>query len=1214
MFGELQNQLQRLRQRVLKLCCLQGVLVALGTIVGTAFVVGLFDYWLHLDSSFLRLVLLAAIVGGAGYVVWRRVVRPLRLPLSDTYLAEQVERQFPQLNDRLVSVVQFLGHRASSNVGSPELQKNVVDQTMKDVGSIDFRDATETRSLKQAAVVVAALCLFVGWTVATNPSVSALAARRLTLPFSDSAWPRTTELQLIDAEGNALSIEPGQPLYVVTGSVFELFVRNKRGSIPNDLRVEMRKQESSSLTSQAMRKIERTNSADKLESWGITTLSANKPLEFRVIGGDDFDMPYYELVPVKAPDLVTLQVSLTAPVYTKLTSKQLPEGKADIESVLGTRVDITATVNKPLQSAVLKIDDLYTIPFDILEDGRKLQAAFEIDKPGQLSYWFVFTDENGFENRHPRRYQLTGIEDRVPHVVIENPAASVTATPQAEVPLQINTDDDFGIQSIWLKFQKAGQSPDSFEFRTLFTYGEQVSLNEKISESWHLSELQLNTGDQIMFQAESSDFLHSEANSHIGQSSPRTITIVSNDEKLTEIAGQQSDLLLDLQRLQDDERHLQHQVQELQLQMKNAGELRSVDRDLLNRVERDQQQLAERLADSEDSIDVRIQKTQSELSNNRLSAPKLQSQLQRLEQSIATLKKKQLAEIAQNLTAVRKQAELLKSEKESSNDKPNAKKQKEIDQQVAKLGQIERNQAQVVETLDRALDKMSQWIDQRELLQTLNEIADDQENLMEQTREIGRETLSKPLSQLTPQQQADLSRVGKRQEQLAEQIDQLKKLINPDESDNRASSMSAHLQKQAFDNRMQQAAQDIAQNNVGEALQKQDELVEDLKQFQETLQKQSTPDSQEMMQKLEQLEQAAAEHAQNQAETLEKLQSLPAEKALQKQEKLGPAFEELRKEAEQLEQELQRLQLQKMSETAERAKQNMQQGQQSLAQPDSSAEQSLKEAQAQIEQLRDELRQQRQQLQQQLAHESILKLADRLKTMVERHQNVTNETTRLEAERRSRGRWSRGQLISLKQLVAEQKTLTDTVREMVKGVQSVEVIAVALRQIVVGMEQEQQLLSKRQTGSETGELQSVTQTRLHNLLDAIESKPEPKADSNQGPMPDEQPGMNDNPPPSESFPAIAQLRVLRAMQQELLERTQKMNEQLPTAEEWTDEQTELVSRLALEQAGLAELTQRIFTPPAGKDQTEQQLEKEPLDEDQPAEADDKLRSLLDDIE
>ncbi len=647
--------------------------------------------------------------------------------------------------------------------------------------------------------------------------------------------------------------------------------------------------------------------------------------------------------------------------------------------------------------------------------------------------------------------------------------------------------------------------------------------------------------------------------------------------------------------------------------MKNAGKLRSVDRDLLNRVERDQQQLAEQLADSEDSIGVRIQKTQDELSNNRLSAPKLQTQLQRLEQSIAQLKKKQLAEIAQNLTAVRKQAELSKSEKESSNDKPTAKNQKEIDQQVKKLGDIERDQAQVVETLDRALNKMSQWIDQRELLQTLNDIADDQENLMEQTREIGRETLSKPLSQLTPQQQADLSRVGKRQEQLAEQIEQLKKLINPDDSSGASSSMSEQLQKQAFDSRMQQAAQDIAQNNVGEALQKQDELIDDLKQFQETLQKQSTPDSQEMMRKLEQLEQAAAAHQQNQAETLEKLQSLPSEETLRKQEELGPAFEELRKEAEQLEQELQRLQLQKMSETAERAKQNVQQGQQSLSQPDSSAEQSLKEAQQEIEQLRDELRQQRQQLQQQLAHESILKLADRLKTMVERHQNVMNETARLEAERKSRGRWSRGQLISLKQLVAEQKTLIDTVREMAKGAQSVEVIAVALRQIVAGMEQEQQQLSQRQTGSETSELQSVTQQRLNNLLDAIGSKPEPEANENQAPMPDEQPEMNDNPPPGETFPAVAQLRVLRAMQQELLERTQKMHDQLPPVEEWTGEQAELVDRLAREQAGLAELTQRIFTPPAEDKKLEQQLEKEPLDEDQPAEADDKFRSLLEDI-
>jgi hypothetical protein len=92
------------RSRLRRTVALGGVArLAVLLVVGTGAAV-LADRMLFLPGG-LRLALLLGLLALAGVIVWRRLIRPLRVPLSDRDLASFVERRVPALEGRLLTAV-----------------------------------------------------------------------------------------------------------------------------------------------------------------------------------------------------------------------------------------------------------------------------------------------------------------------------------------------------------------------------------------------------------------------------------------------------------------------------------------------------------------------------------------------------------------------------------------------------------------------------------------------------------------------------------------------------------------------------------------------------------------------------------------------------------------------------------------------------------------------------------------------------------------------------------------------------------------------------------------------------------------------------------------------------------------------------------------------------------------------------------------------------
>src|SRR5467141_1685173 len=120
------NQLYDLRQTVRRLLWLTGLSWIVIWLMSSLLIVSVMDWLWHVDDRWLRVGLLGVVVMEIGVVAWRRLVAPLRWPLTNVELSGHLEQHFPTLRGRLATAVEFLERGVSPHVGSPELQQRLI--------------------------------------------------------------------------------------------------------------------------------------------------------------------------------------------------------------------------------------------------------------------------------------------------------------------------------------------------------------------------------------------------------------------------------------------------------------------------------------------------------------------------------------------------------------------------------------------------------------------------------------------------------------------------------------------------------------------------------------------------------------------------------------------------------------------------------------------------------------------------------------------------------------------------------------------------------------------------------------------------------------------------------------------------------------------------------------------------------------------------------
>ena len=478
------------------------VLVALVAAVFFSFAI---DRKLELEQRLQRILITLAALGGVGYVVWRYLLRPLRVPMTLDELALVLERHYPKLDDRLISTLDF-SFQDMAGVGASEaLIRRVAEQANSLAEGLDSRAPVRGRETWiRLAVATGAVAILVTFSAVRARDMGPWFMRNVL--FQNVPYPRQTNLTEVRADpgfkvarGGSIEITVvADPQHVVPEFVTVLkkypglgdqdedvypsvratlaeylvgeghsrdaaigatdamvALAKKLGKPVSELSAEAILSASAEFGSGAARRLRRPN------VFVTTFKDITQPFEFRVIG-NDHTTRWYQIDVVDPPELVKLSFTVDFPAYMKEESEPVSAAHGVLIVPPGSTITLDGTANKDLVSGQLWLGDrragdpLVPVPSGPGRSAdttgrRRIKGAVTLPdrvEESSLTLRVELTDTAGIANPRGAVYVLRIDPDRAPLVYMDRQGVRGDISARARIPLVIQVRDDHGVGGI----------------------------------------------------------------------------------------------------------------------------------------------------------------------------------------------------------------------------------------------------------------------------------------------------------------------------------------------------------------------------------------------------------------------------------------------------------------------------------------------------------------------------------------------------------------------------------------------------------------------------------------------------------------------------------------------------------------------------------------------------------------------------------------------
>ena len=466
--------------------------------------------WLMPLPSFVRIALLTVGVGATGYLLYKYLVQPLRAALTLRDIALNVEQNHPDLEDRLVSAIEF-GNRESTDPIEAHLLQRLIEDTTQRVKSIDFKatvDHSRTRKHVGIAALVVVGCCVLALLFPTELQTSLF---RVLIPWEKTEPVLTTKL----------TVEPGNvrilrgkslPIHVtVTGKSAEKAVLTYEN-------VEHR-EATASETEIPQQQINMLQNPDDKRGFAYEIFNIDADIEYYVVANETTSERYTVEV-FEMPKVTEISVAYTYPDYTGL-KPVVQTGTGDIQAVVGTQAEIKLTTNKAIQTATfaLKMDvkpeesetQQPAVTQMVISDGNMLTTTVDVIADGTYTVELLGID--GFNNEIPIEYTIKAIPDAVPEVVIKEPGRDIKTTKLGEVEIIAEATDDYGIAELKLMYRIGSDELQALTLETstpdaVIESGAIDTVQRRVADgsyTFYLEEFDVEPGDIISYYAHAVD-------------------------------------------------------------------------------------------------------------------------------------------------------------------------------------------------------------------------------------------------------------------------------------------------------------------------------------------------------------------------------------------------------------------------------------------------------------------------------------------------------------------------------------------------------------------------------------------------------------------------------------------------------------------------------------------------------------------------------------
>ena len=429
------------------------------------------------------------LIGGAiAFVVLRFLYAPLRRRISDLQVAQYIEEHHPQLEDRLVSAVEF-GDGARVSPGMLDLLiRDVLSQMtrMEFAGFINLRRVASYGLLGTGALL--ALLVLLAW----GPSFFPYGFDRLYVNWAHASVGSPWLIQVVPGDlevlqGNDQEIR-AQLVGFDSASV-RLHIQNESSSVWNPVTME----------------------PELLGSGYVYLLIDLQESARYFVESTGIRSEVHALKVVDLPRLDRIDLTYQFPAYTGMPPETV-EDDGHILALSGTRVQLRVHTTQPVAAARLVFDDKKVIPLvsggiveedDFLLDETQFEGALQVLRTG--SYHVELRGPTGEFYLGSSEFDVETVEDAPPKLKITKPLRDVRATSVEEILTEVRAEDDIGIGGVELRFSVNAEA----EQRVQFSHGGESISRDSVSvvsvHTFFLEEYGLQPGDLVSYYARAWD-------------------------------------------------------------------------------------------------------------------------------------------------------------------------------------------------------------------------------------------------------------------------------------------------------------------------------------------------------------------------------------------------------------------------------------------------------------------------------------------------------------------------------------------------------------------------------------------------------------------------------------------------------------------------------------------------------------------------------------
>ncbi len=553
-----------------------------------------------------RAILWGVMLATLGAVAWRRLVRPLSRAVSDDALAARVEQQHRDLQQQVISALQFARMDDPASRGaSGQLVRATIDRGGQAAERVPFDDVLNRRRRNRNLARGIAAVGFLAVLFIAFPSTMGLWWQRNIL-IGDARWPQKTKLSIVGAPDGALIVPRGDDVTLVVRA---------DGVAPDEVTLEHRPAAGGRRVSEPMAKFGR-------DTYRLKLRNVLEPRRLRAHGGDG-STDWIVMRLVERPDVAQLTLQVTPPNYISDSPHTLPPGQGSYYVPAGSTLAIAGRANKNLSAARLLLGHEAIGPLTRpASDRRAFRAVIGPDALRSGTYGIDLVDTTrptGLASRRPVRFSIRVVEDQTPTVRARLSGIGDMIVPRAVVPIDCRFTDDHAITDAALAWRQPSVESDAArEGRLPFDALAGRFGAERIGPYAYrlaVEPLELAVGRHLTFHVEATDN-DTVTGPKTGRSTLFSLKVVTEEELRGELLRREQEQRMEFERLLADQQALLVATRALAASVRGADEIDVDARRALVATERKQRLAAGRC----ESIAGQFEQILAEVANNRLEA------------------------------------------------------------------------------------------------------------------------------------------------------------------------------------------------------------------------------------------------------------------------------------------------------------------------------------------------------------------------------------------------------------------------------------------------------------------------------------------------------------------------------------------------------------------------------------------------------------------